>query len=426
MAPSISDEYGELSLDRSDIKNPTSCNGYHEDARTAASYEVSPYQDTKIVSILVGRDALPFTIHSAVIAQSEVLAAKVSYKRNGNQVLALDLDNSTAHTLIGFMYTGTYNELPLSSELTRSAMSVYETGTCVYCAAVRYQLAGLVELAKEKIMSSDEGVSISDILRIAKEQAFPLLPGNETWYPSYLEAAIKRAMAKDPEPFKRPDFITQVEGNSRLLQMVWKTVISNYAGVVSAPTTGGGDMPPMDHEQEKSEDVLTFQSRPPASVDGSQTTAVANDTPADPPSPEKSYYTTASAATSVENSLKLDDIEPTIGYHQVPEPFTDELDFKKSTTFQKMNKNESVAIKSAVAPSDQARSAHKRSDSVLQAEDAAAKETDDVAEESVEKAESADKLGDSSPLVADGSFDATTASKKAKKKKKGGKPSTVF
>jgi hypothetical protein len=375
------------------------------------------------VSILVGRDALPFTIHSAVIAQSEVLAAKVASKRNASQVLAPELENSAAHTLVGFMYTGTYNELPLLSESTRTAVSTYETGTCVYCAAVRYQLTGLVDLAKEKIISSDEGVSISDILRIAKEQAFPLLPENETWYPSYLEAAIKRAMAKDPEPFKRPDFITQVEGNSRLLQMVWKTVISSYAGGVSASTTGGGDMPPMDDEQEKGEDVLTFQSRPPASVDGSQTTAVANDTPVDPPSPEKSYYTNASAATSIENSLKLDDIEPTISSI---EPFTDELDFKKSTTFQKMNKNESLAIKSAVTASDQGRSAHKRSDSVLQAEDAAAKEADDVAGESVEKAEAAEKLGESSPLVADGSVDATTASKKAKKKKKGGKPSTVF
>lgn len=381
-----------------------------------SSQTCRPYQDTKIVSVLVGRDATPFTIHSTVMAQSEVLAAKVASKRNANQVLAPELDHTTAHTLVGFMYTGKYDELSLSKESTQSAVSVYETGTCVYCAAVRYQLAGLVDLAKEKIMSSDEGVSISDILRIAKEQAFPLLPENETWYPSYLEAAIKRAMAEDPEPFKHPDFITQVEGNSRLLQMVWKTVISSYAGAASTPTTGGGDHPPMDHEQEKCEDVLTSQSQPPASVDGSQTTAVANDTPVDPPSPEMSYYTTAPAATSIENSLKLDDIEP----------YTDELDFKKSTTFQKMNKNESMAIKSAAIAINQGRSAHKRSDSVLQVEDAAAKEADDVAEESTEKAEAVEKLEESSPLVADGSVDATTASKKSKKKKKGGKPSTVF
>jgi len=350
------------------------------------------------------------------MVQSEVLAAKVASKRNANQVLAPELDNSTGHTLVTFMYTGKYKELPLSVESTQSAVSVYETGTCVYCAAVRYQLAGLVDLAKEKIMSSDEGVSISDILRIAKEQAFPLLPENETWYPSYLEAAIKRAMAKDPEPFKRPDFITQVEGNSRLLQMVWKTVISSYAGAVSTPTTGGGDNPPMDYEREKCEDVSTPQSQPPASVDGSQTTAVANDTPADPPSPGTSYYTTAPATTSFENSLKLDDIEP----------YTDELDFKKSTTFQKMNKNESMAIKSAATVIDQGRSAHKRSDSVLPVEDAAAKEADDVAEESAERAEAIEKLEESLPLVVDGSVDATTVSKKSKKKKKGGKLSTVF
>ncbi|KAF1916406.1 hypothetical protein BDU57DRAFT_497027 [Ampelomyces quisqualis] len=119
------------------------------------------------------------------------------------------------------MYTAQYQELRTSSGTQKSVLSSYEAGTCVYCAAVRYQVSRLVDLAREKMTTLDEKVGISDVLAMARDHAFPLLLEYETWYPAYLEGAIKSALAKDLEPLKSLDFITQLEGNSRLLKIVW-------------------------------------------------------------------------------------------------------------------------------------------------------------------------------------------------------------
>jgi hypothetical protein len=343
-------------------------------------------------------------------------------------VVASELDELTAHTLVGYMYTGKYTDLRSSIETKVSAVAKYEAGTCVYCAAVRYQLLELAELAKSKIMAFGEEVSISDVLKMAKNRAYPLLPENETWYPAYLEGAIKSAMAKDPEPFKRPDFITQVEGNSRLLQVVWKTVISNYAGTVAAPIAQDDVVEAKVQKHDNIEEVAIAQSPSPASVDGSQTTAVANDISVRSPSPATPYGTRITAAALFEDNLKLDDIEPTVETHQVPEPFTDELGFEKSKTYQKMSKNETDPTPSVLQANGLGQPTHKRSDSMMQAEDAVT-EPMKAAEEAVttpmEETEEADKYGETSPLTAHGSTNGATASKKSRKKKRGTKSSIV-
>lgn len=366
-----------------------------------------------MVSLVVGPQETHFSVHSTILEQSAVLAAKVEHSSmEHQQVLASELDKPTAHTLIHYMYTGNYQDLGATSRAEHSAVSSYETATCVYCAAVLYQLSGLADLAKEKITSLEKEVSMSDMLRMAKNHAFPLLPENETWYLAYLEGAIRNAMAKDPEPFKRPDFITQVEGSSRLLQLVWKTVISNYNGTVVTPKAENDDAISKVEEHQKSENIASFEHQPPASVDGSQTTAVAHDTPADPPSPQPRDSTYIATGDPLEDTLKLDDIEP----------FTDELGFEKSKMYQRMNKIESGSESPVIPASELYQAAHKRSDSVMQAEEDA---TTVLVTTPVEEAEEAGNFGGASPLRDDGLIDAATTTKKSKKKKKG-KSSIVF
>jgi hypothetical protein len=144
-----------------------------------------------MVSILFGLYSIPFSIHRSVLSRSAVLVSEVDALSRAKQKL---------------------------SHETNLAAASYQEGTYVYCAAVRYRLPGLAELAKEKIRVLDESVSIAEVLVIARDYAFPLLPDDEAWYPAYLEDAIRHAMIQDPEPFRRPEFITQVEGNRRLLE----------------------------------------------------------------------------------------------------------------------------------------------------------------------------------------------------------------
>jgi hypothetical protein len=382
------------------------------------------------VSLIVGADATPFTIHNTVLGQSAVLAAKLDPGSMAKQhVLLPELDEATAHTLVHYMYTGKYQYLGKSPRIETSALSNYQAGTCVYCAAARYQLSGLIDLAKKKIMSFDREVSISDVLAMARDHAFPLLPENETWYPAYLEDVIKSAMAKDPEPFRRPEFITQVEGSSRLLQVVWKTVINNYASTTVLPkvndetpivqAASGGDK----NQRGNNGSIVEHQS--PASVDGSQTTAVANDTAIDPTSPRVFSEIRNDDNVSIENSLKLDDIEPTVETSQALDAFTDELGFEKSKMYQRMGKNERTTEPRMSLGSEPQKMPHQRSDSVIQAEEDVMLPEKEAEMGTTTPVEDAEKSEAAAATVANGSVDGAQAAKKSKKKSKK-KSSIVF
>jgi hypothetical protein len=382
------------------------------------------------VSLIVGADATPFTIHNTVLGQSAVLAAKLDPGSMAKQhVLLPELDEATAHTLVHYMYTGKYQYLGKSPRIETSALSNYQAGTCVYCAAARYQLSGLINLAKKKIMSFDREVSISDVLAMARDHAFPLLPENETWYPAYLEDVIKSAMAKDPEPFRRPEFITQVEGSSRLLQVVWKTVINNYASTTVLPkvndetpivlAASGGD------ENQRGNNGSIAEHQSPASVDGSQTTAVANDTAIDPPSPGVFSEIRNDDNVSIENSLKLDDIEPTVETSQALDAFTDELGFEKSKMYQRMGKNERTTEPRMSLGSEPQKMPHQRSDSVIQAEEDVMLPEKEAEMGTTTPVEDAEKSEAAAATVANGSVDGAQAAKKSKKKSKK-KSSIVF
>ncbi|KAH7410479.1 hypothetical protein DE146DRAFT_733229 [Phaeosphaeria sp. MPI-PUGE-AT-0046c] len=393
------------------------------------AYEKSPYADANIVSLIIGRDATPFSIHSTFLVQSAVLAGKL--KPGSKQRVSIpELDKPTAHTLVHYLYTGDYEDLRTSS-IGTNITSTYAASTCVYCAAVRYELPGLAELAKAKIKSFDQQVSISDVLAMARDHVFPLLPEGETWYPSYLETAIQNAMVKDPEPFQRPEFITQIEGNSRILQIVWKTVMGHYMhsplsvktrdNMVSSILTGETDNGKSAglRESEELEHYSNLDKQPPASVDGSQTTAVANDAPVDLPSPGMLSEATPMYVASIEGSLSLDEIEPTLSTHKTLEPFTDELGYERSKVYQTMG-NKDVEVDAQFKQDGKLDGTMKvRADSVTELA-ASVKEIEQVAKGAAE-AETGDKV-EGSPTIETASLGKKANKKKEKKKKSG----TVF
>ncbi|KAF1848203.1 uncharacterized protein K460DRAFT_279933 [Cucurbitaria berberidis CBS 394.84] len=390
------------------------------------SYEKSPYANAQMVTLDVGPDATRFDVHGTVLCQSAELAAKFNPWSLKKQPVPLpEVDEATAHTLVHYLYTGKYQALNTHSQPDKAVALSYKLGTCVYCAAVRYKLPGLVELAKEKITSFGEDVGIFDTLAMARDHAFPLLPEDESWYAAYLEGAINSAMAEDPEPFRKPDFITQVEGNSRLLQVVWKTVMSNYARAPVVPVivedeavTPTAETLPEDFE---SADVRGPEpAQEPQDISARETKLVDDSTPSPMPIETDASATGAKSESDIaqEDSLELDDIEPTVEMSQAPEPFTDELGFERSKMYKQMGKKSELAVGTEPNLEALKKSAHTRSDSVMQVEEAAP--TPNLERKDSETAELVD---DGSQV--NGLNDGATTSKKIKKQKKK-KSSIVF
>jgi hypothetical protein len=382
-----------------------------------------------MVFLNVGPDATRFTVHDSVLNQSEVLASKSDPWGLAKQPVSLpELDNATAHSLVHYLYTGKYQSLNTQASPDKVIPEGYRLSACVYCAAVRYKLPGLAELAKEKIASFDDDVSIFDVLAVARDHAFPLLLEEDTWYPAYVEGALNSAMAEDPEPFRKPDFITQVEGNSKLLQVVWKTVMSNYARAPVTPATkDDGAVTPT--AETIPEDVGTVDDEPSESIPEleeaiEESETMNNPAPAlvfteDVPdaSPED---ITADSETTQDDSPDFEDIEPAVETPATPEPFTDELGFGTSKTYQQMGKKPDLAAANDVISEELKTPIHVRSDSVMQVEQAVEKPGLD-AMPSMDMNQALD--AEHAPHDAN---DLATPPKKSKKTKKKGKSSIVF
>jgi len=331
--------------------------------------EKSPYASTQMVSLEVGPEAVRFLVHDSVLSRSEVLAAKSYPLAFVKQSVQLpELDQTTAHTLVHYLYTGKYQTLSVNAASDKVIPESYKLSACVYCAAVRYELPGLTELAQNKIKSFGEEVSIFDILAVARDHAFPMLPEDDVWYPAYIEDALNTAMAEDPEPFRKPDFITTVDGNSKLLQLVWKTVMSNYARTPATLVAKNDDA--LTPTAETVPEIPQIESvGEPAPVEETQAINDIKPEVEGPPVFEKPNEDgPVVPETAQDDFVKMEDIEPTSDAPATPEPFTDELDFKSSKTYQQMGKKAEQLVASDSPAQEPKASGHVRSDSVIQIE----------------------------------------------------------
>lgn len=224
----------------------------------------------------------------------------------------------TAHTLVTFLYTGRYETLTWLGEDDKKAVASYTLAACVYAAGVRYKIPVLAALAQDNITTVGRHLTILDVLGVARDHAFPILPDEETWFARYLEDAIKAAAAKDPGLFVKEGFVEMIEGDRRFRQVVMRAIVGTYA----AGGIGGGDDPPMD--------VATGEAKTAGGVaaEEQRATAINGDN---------------------EDVVQLDDIEPSLadspvhrpaspGSPAAPESVTDELDFKNSKTYQSMGR----------------------------------------------------------------------------------------
>ncbi|KAJ4347174.1 uncharacterized protein N0V89_011112 [Didymosphaeria variabile] len=370
---------------------------------------------SEIIALDVGLAKIRYRIHRSVLAQSPELASKPALKLWGEKthdtVALPELDAVTAHTVVAFLYTGRYEALEWLGEKGKGedGVAAYKLAACVYCAAVRYKIPGLAELAQEKITSGGRELSIFDVLGVAREHAFPILPDDETWFPSYLEGVIKSAVGRNPGLIVKPEFVDQIEGDRKFRQVVMTAIVNTYSG-----GTGGGDDPPMDIEEGGGE-----QSK---AAEGDGEDVVDDSAPPEPVAEEEreEQPSTATVDGDKEDDVQLDDIEPTIPdspEHRpetpmsppAPESVTDELDFKNSKTYQSMGKPPS----------------HARHDSVVQAEESEPIEPVESDEKMVEDEEIASPPAEVASPILEGVIGTNAPSKKTRKRK-GKKGGTTF
>ncbi|KAF2639935.1 hypothetical protein P280DRAFT_22955 [Massarina eburnea CBS 473.64] len=359
--------------------------------------QTSPYADTEIICLEVGTRR--FYIHRSILSQSSILDANPTVKpwaENSHNTITLpDLDETCVHVLVHYLYTGTYQPFPSSTTLSQFRLAI-----SVYAIAIRTSLPSLSSLAKTQVQTLGLSLPIFDILREARDHAFPLLSaGEEEWLPSYIDQAIKKAATLDPELFTRPAFTDQIEGNRRFRQVVMQAIVNTY-------TTG--TQPPQSYNSNNNNNSNTATETIPVNVNIQD------------PSNPKSLESAPNPKIQIPNTVQklpestilpnsshpptLDKPVPSPKTNNTLDPFTtQELGFEKSNTKEDIDRNVNTAT-----------GGHTRADSVVQSEPFLVSPRKEMASAGVEGADTAAVVG----VVADGGNGETAVSKKSKSKKK--------
>lgn len=103
-----------------------------------------------------------------------------------------EMNESQAHVLIHYLYTGSYQPLEPEAENPEDKhVKAFAVSLWVYAAAVEYDLEDLAVLASLELTKLGEGLTFIDILGIIRHEEFEL-GEHETWLSGYLAKLAQR------------------------------------------------------------------------------------------------------------------------------------------------------------------------------------------------------------------------------------------
>lgn len=205
--------------------------------------ETSPYI-SPIFTLLVGPSRVQYTIQEEFLNQCPQWAEKCRSKPWGNKIALPDVDEDIGHSLVHYLYTGNYQTLklptisseapdgaenPTATSMTPEAHSLLEYSRSVrlYCVARTYGLDGLEDMSLCHIENSQDGISIWNVLDLAKK-AYEKLPDEEFWFTGYLRRKIEAALGEEADLLTRKEFLGHVGTVKKFDQALMKIIAELY------------------------------------------------------------------------------------------------------------------------------------------------------------------------------------------------------
>lgn len=134
-----------------------------------------------------------------------------------------EVNEDAGHTLVHYLYTGTFQKLHLPEDDDMTAD--LKKNVHLYGVAVKYGLAGLKELALEKIQNKDGLGDIYDILEIIKGASKKLLKDDLGLKP-YIERELRAAFENDDTLFGKERFI-ELFGESKQFDRILMRIVAD-------------------------------------------------------------------------------------------------------------------------------------------------------------------------------------------------------
>ncbi|KAL4911170.1 hypothetical protein BDW74DRAFT_172634 [Aspergillus multicolor] len=189
----------------------------------------SPYESEPITIKLGYGPWSRYTIPRAVLDQHLAFP-----KPDSTHTITLQyVDSDIGHTLVHYLYTGTYQtlRLPLVASPEFRDKVEYNRSVLTYRAAFRYGLDGLAEQAKKYMKVFNKHVSLSEILYIAAEVFVP--ESRDAWFSAYLTETLKDRFEEDEDVFRDDGFIEAFGTTPEFSQFLAKLTTEIYADQVA-------------------------------------------------------------------------------------------------------------------------------------------------------------------------------------------------
>ncbi|PSN59046.1 hypothetical protein BS50DRAFT_626910 [Corynespora cassiicola Philippines] len=170
----------------------------------------------------------------------------------GDGIQLLDVDESTGHVLIHYLYTGAYQTLDDIETSAKEIHAKFKSAVLVYIAAKTYKLDGLQQLAKHKTEQFGTDINIFDTVEIV-EKYFSKLSVDTTWFHDYLDEKVKVAFEADHTVFAGNDFFDRINDAS-LIRVLSKCMAKLYENKISSLRNTDGQKV-LDISEESASDV---------------------------------------------------------------------------------------------------------------------------------------------------------------------------
>ncbi|KAL6708710.1 hypothetical protein ACN47E_002406 [Coniothyrium glycines] len=189
--------------------------------------KTSPYTAPP-VALHIGPDQRAYYVPPDLLQNSTWLASSRSWDTD---IHLPDVDASTGHVLVHYLYTGTYQTLnDVDTSLVDDTHVEFKRAVLAYITAQTHELLALEQLAQHEIERFGANMDIFEVVE-AVSDVFAKVPGDDTWLQGYIEGKVKMAFEDDETTFVRKDLFGSIE-DVKLMRVLAKCVIGLYQDAV--------------------------------------------------------------------------------------------------------------------------------------------------------------------------------------------------
>ncbi|KAI9800365.1 MAG: hypothetical protein M1825_004135 [Sarcosagium campestre] len=188
----------------------------------------SPYKTT-IYTLEIGKGKTIYNLHKGCLSQSPKLSALCqSAQWNAGSTIKLPaMNEDVGHSLVHYLYTGTYQTLRSQDVGSKATMTEYGRNVQLLGAARDYDLSGLEVLTKGNIENLGRDLSIFDKLDAVGDNCSNLV-NDANWFTDYLTAEIRNAFVADETLFESLKFSTFFSKDHSFSQWLFRVTVQIF------------------------------------------------------------------------------------------------------------------------------------------------------------------------------------------------------